>query len=200
MARTTLSSLLSTLRGLINDGGTAVFTDDALQRHLDNHRYDIRHEPLTPLPTWTGGGSVSYYDYRSRYGDYETTQAGTAIFVIEDGVGTNVGTAAWANVDYQLGIITFTTDYAGTALYLSGRSYDMYGAAADVLDDWSQKVALEFDFSSDQQSFTRSQKQAMLKTAAEGYRRKAKPRTAKITRGDIAGSGEKARRWDEVTW
>lgn len=200
MARTTLSSLITTLRGLINDGGTAVFTDDALQRHLDNHRFDVYHEALTPMPTWTGGGSVSYFEYRSRYGDYETTQAGTAIFVIEDGIGTNVGTAAWASMDYQSGIINFATDYKGTALYLSGRSYDMYGAAADALDEWATKVSLEFDFTSDQQGFTRSQKQQMLKVAAEGYRRKAKPRTAKVKRGDVAGNGEKARRWDEVTW
>jgi hypothetical protein len=189
MARSTLASLITATRELIADsGGTAqIFTDDTVQRHLDAHRCDFHHAPLTPVPTWTGGGSLSYFEYRIPYQDLETTSAGTAIFLVEDGIGTNVGTAAWAAVDYQSGIINFTTDYRGTALYLTGRSYDLYGAAADLLDDWAQKVSLEFDFSSDQQSFSRSQKQKMLKTAAEGYRRKTRARSTSVVRPDVAG-------------
>lgn len=184
MARSTLTSLITTTRELINDGGTAVFSDDVVQRHLDAHRYDIYREQLMAFPTHIGGGSVSYFEYRSRHADFEATSAGTAIFFVEDGTGANVGTAAWASMDYQSGILNLTTNYAGTILYLTGRSYDLYGAAADLLDDWAQKVSLQFDFSSDQQSFSRSQKQEMLKKAAEGYRRKARPRTASQGRAD----------------
>ena len=188
MARTTLSSLLTTLREWINDAaGTAqVFSDDALQRHLDANRSDIYREELTAVPAYIGGGSIAYYEYRSCHQWFETTQAGTAVFQVQDSVGTTRGTATWADVDYQLGRLTFTTDQAGTALYLTGRSYDPYGAAADALTAWAQRVALQFDFASDQQTFSRSQKQTMLLAAAERYRRQARTRRANITRPDIA--------------
>ena len=188
MARSTLSSLITTLREWVNDpAGTAqVFTDDALQRHLDAHRFDLYRVPLEPVTMWIGGGSIAYYEYRSCYQWFETTQAGTAVFVVQDSTGTTRGTATWADVDYQLGRVTFTTDQAGTALYLTGRSYDPYGAAADALTAWAQKVSLQFDFSSDQQTFSRSQKQTMLLAAAERYRRQARTRRANITRPDIA--------------
>ena len=185
-----MSSLLTTLREFINDGGTVVFSDDALQRHLDANRYDLYQEPLAPMPSYIGGGTTAYYEYRSCYGWFETTQAGTAVFQVQDSVGTTRGTATWADVDYQLGRVTFTTDQAGTALYLTGRSFDVYGAAADALTDWAQKVSLQFDFSSDQQTFSRSQKQAMLLSAAERYRRQARTRRANITRPDVAEGGD----------
>ena len=188
MARSTLASLITTTRELINDAaGTAqVFSDDTLQRHLDAHRYDVIYETLLSVPRLTAGGTTVYYEFRSCYTDFETTDGGTATLFIQDGLGNTIGTASWASMDYQSGILTTTTDYKGTALYLTGRSYDLYGAAADALDDWAQKVSLQFDFSSDQQSFSRSQKQKMLKDAAEGYRRKARARSSRVTRGDLA--------------
>ena len=189
MARTTLATLISTLRELVNDpAGTAqVFSDDTLQRHLDGFRHDFYFEPMTPNQVQLAGGSVAYYEYYAWHQWLETTQAGTAVFYIQDSTGATRGTATWADVDYQRGVVTFTTNQAGTALYLTGRSFDVYGAAADVLTDWAQKVSLQFDFSSDQQSFSRSQKQQMLLAAAERYRRQAKPRRANITRPDVAG-------------
>lgn len=188
MARSTLATLISTLREWVNDpSGTAqVFSDDALQRHLDANRTDVTFEPLAPIPSYIGGGTSAYYEFRSCYQWFEATNAGTAVFLVQDGLGTTRGTATWAEVDYQLGRVTFATDQAGTALYLTGRAYDMYGAAADALTDWAQKVSLRFDFSSDQQSFSRSQQQTMLLAAAERYRRQAKTRRASLTRPDIA--------------
>ena len=183
-----MSSLLTTLREWINDpSGTAqVFSDDALQRHLDANRYDVYREELVSVPAYIGGGSIAYYEYRSCYQWFETTQAGTAVFQVQDSVGTTRGTATWADVDYQRGVVTLTTNQAGTVLYLTGRSFDVYGAAADALTDWAQKVSLQFDFSSDQQTFSRSQKQTMLLSAAERYRRQARTRRANVTRPDVA--------------
>ena len=188
MARSTMATLISTLRELVNDpaGAAQVFADDTLQRHLDAHRWDVYDEALTAIPTPIGGGSVAYYEYRSRHRDFETTQGGTAVFVVRDSVGATRGTATWAEVDYQLGRVTFATDQAGTALYLTGRTFDLYGAAADTLMDWAAKTALQFDFSSDSQSFSRSQKQAQLMQAAERYRRQARPLRVSITRPDVA--------------
>ena len=192
MARNTMGTVLADLRNLINDpAGTAqVWTDDQLQYHLDRHRLDVYQAPLAPVPTAIGGGSVAYYEYRSAYRDYEATAGGTAVLFIENGVGTNVGTASYS-FDTQNGIVTFTADTTGTAYYLTGRSFDLYGAAADVCEAWAQKVALEFDFSTDGQSFSRSQKAAMLSAQAERFRRKARRATSssKVTRDDLATGG-----------
>jgi hypothetical protein len=186
---------------MINDpSGTAqVFIDDIIQRHLDANRMDVYFDPLVSIPRNIGGGTTVYYEFRSRHGDYETTDGGTATFYIQHGTGSTVGTASWASMDYQSGILMTTTNYQGTALYVTGRSYDLYGAAADLLDDWAQKVALQFDFSSDQQSFSRSQKQAMLKTAAEGYRQKARSHFARISCDDDAWP-QRVSRFDEATY
>jgi len=189
MARSTMGTVLTDLRNLINDAaGTAqVWTDDQLQFHLDRHRLDVYFMPLEPVPTYTGGGSVSYFEYRSPYRDYEATMGGTAVFVVEDGLGENVSAASYT-ADTQNGIVTFTANTGGTAYYLTARSYDLYGAAGDVCEAWAQKVALEFDFSTDGQSFSRSQKAAMLSAQAERFRRKARRATSgsKVTRDDLA--------------
>ena len=78
MARTTLSYLITHVRELINDpAGTAqVFSDDAIQRHLDAHRVDLYTEPLAAIPTWTGGGSTAYYEYRAGWPWLEATSGG----------------------------------------------------------------------------------------------------------------------------
>ncbi len=64
--------------------------------------------------------------------------------------------------------------------------YDVYGAAADLLEMWAAKVALEFDFNTDGQSFHRSQRQVALLRLAAQYRRQQRPVTAKLIRSDVS--------------
>lgn len=166
MARTSMADLITSLRGLTNAGtadytisGTAAivyWTDNQLQAVLDRHVYTARHEALRPLPTTGAGGSVSYFDYQSNWRFFESTDGGTARFIVQNETGATVGTAAWT-ADYPRGLVTFGTTTAGLSRYVTGYSFDMNAAAADV---WTQKAAhyvTAYDVSTDNHALKRSQ-------------------------------------------
>ena len=96
-ARTTMTDLIARLRGYVASGtadytvGTASYwTDTQLQDVLDRYRMDVTREVLAPREVYTDG-TAEYYDYYSQYGDYETTDGGTAIFEVEDAAGSTAG-------------------------------------------------------------------------------------------------------------
>ena len=164
MARSGMSALLTEFRGLAEAGtseysvaGTSYWTDDQLQDVLDIHRRDVIFEPLQMYPVQIAGGSIGYYDYRSSYGYYEATTGGTAILYLQDSTGANVGTANYTT-DARRGQFQFSANQAGTVYYLTGRSYDLNAAAADI---WRRKAAhyapTSFDFSTDNHTVNKSQ-------------------------------------------
>lgn len=164
MARTGMTNLLTELRGLTEAGtadytvGTATYwADDTLQDILDIHRTDVIREQLQTYPNYVSAGSISYTDYRSTFAYFEATTGGTVIFYVQDAAGSTIGTANYTP-DYRRGQLIFGADQGGTAYYLTGRSYDLNAAAADV---WRRKAAhyapSSFDFSTDNHSIKRSQ-------------------------------------------
>lgn len=164
MARTSMTNLITELRGYteanVDDytiDNSSYWSNDHLQDILDIHRKDIIFEQLSMHPVQIAGGSLSYLDYRSRFGYLETTTGGTAIFYLQDSTGATIGTANYTP-DYRRGQIQFNTNQAGSVYYLTGRSYDLNAAAAEV---WRKKAAhvapTSFDFSTDNHSISRSQ-------------------------------------------
>ena len=193
MSRSTLAVLIQQVRTLTGAStadwilGTANYWDgDQIELVLDRHRIDIDKEPLAPVEKWVGGGTVQYFEHRSQYGNLEATDGGSAVFWLEDSVGADQGTANWS-ADYQRGIVTFTADQAGSARYLSARSYDVFGAAAELLRAWANREKLSFDFSTDGQSFKRAQKAQMLMEMASEYEMQAWPVTVQMSRSDVGG-------------
>jgi len=161
-ARSGVSHLVDVLRGM-TESGTADYTigtanywdDDHMQYILDNHRTDVYHEELGKVENWNGG-TIRYLDYVSRYKNLEKTTGGTAIFIIEDRTGADVGTANYS-VDYFRGRITFGSDTGGSVLYLTCRSYDLDGAASEIWKSKASHAANLYDFSTDNHRFARSQ-------------------------------------------
>lgn len=164
MARTGMTALITELRGLtetsISDytiNGTEYWGNDQLQDILDIHRKDVVFEELARYPTQITGGSLSYKDYRSAFGYFEATTGGSAIFYVQDSTGATAGSSGYTP-DYRRGQVLFTNDQAGTVYYLTGRSYDLKAAAADV---WRRKAAhyapTSFNFSTDNHSVSRAQ-------------------------------------------
>lgn len=164
MARSGMAALLEELRGMCEAGtseytvGTTVYwTDDALQNILDIHRRDFRFTPTEPRPDIVQGGTLQYFEYRAPVGYFEQTTGGSAIFYVQDSTGATIGTSLWS-ADYRRGILTFVNDAKGTSFYVTGRSYDLNAAAAEV---WRKKAAhyapTSFDFSTDNHSIKREQ-------------------------------------------
>ncbi len=56
-------------------------------------------------------------------------------------------------------------------------TYDMYAAAADVVEEKAAAVAVDFDFEADGGQFTRSQKFNQMMRLVRHYRSKRSPRT-----------------------
>lgn len=152
--------------------GTANYwDDDQIARLLDQNRIDIYQEELGRFPKTLAGGTLSWLEYRSRHGNFEQTSGGTSVFVVETATGTDAGTADWS-ADYRRGIVTFNADQGGTIYFLTGRAYDLNGAAADLLEAWAAWASTKFDFVEDGQSFKRSQRAILLSRAAKEFRRK----------------------------
>jgi hypothetical protein len=162
-ARSGLSNLILELRNMTEAqtgdyaiNSTYYWNDDHLQDILDLHRRDVVWEQLSMYPTQTTGGSALYQDYRSAFGFYEATTGGTSILYLQDSTGATIGTANYT-ADYRRGQFQFSSNQAGSVYYLTGRSYDLQGAAADV---WRRKAAhyapTSFNFSTDNHSVSRA--------------------------------------------
>lgn len=185
-----MSELISVLRGMgdaeLGDWtrGTANYWDSTqLEIILDRHRREVWREPLTRIPR-VEASVTSYYEYRSQWSNFEQTTGGTAIFWLEDSTGANVGTANYS-VDYLNGRITFTADQGGTIYYLTGRAYDLDGAAADVWRVKGSHYALAYDISTDNQSLKRSQLLDHCARMADYYDAQGEPVTSLIVRDDV---------------
>ena len=173
-------ALISRVRELVNDpaGASEIFSDDTVQDALDAHRLDIHHARLEPVETFSAGGTVTYLDYYASRGDWEEDAE------LQDAGGTLLSPSS---NDWLVGHWVFASSTL-PPVFITGKVYDVYGAAADVLEMWAAKTALEFDFQTDGQSFKRNQKQAALESLANRYRRRAWPMVAVMVRDDV-GSG-----------
>ena len=189
-ARTSMADLITAFRGMTSAGSaeytvntTTFWTDEQLQTVLDRHVTYIRDELLKPEHAIESGGSASYYDYQSSYRFFETTDAGTARFIIKDESYDEVGTAAYT-VDYPRGLVTFGTTTLGVSRFLTGFTYDLNAAAADV---WGQKAAhyvTAYDVSTDNHSLKRSQIIQGCLTMSKEYASGSQVFSVTIDRGD----------------
>ena len=156
--RTTMSELITELRSMTDTGqneysvaGVSYWYDEQIQKILDNHRTDVKWLEMTAIEEGTG----EYLDYSIGYGYFEQTSGGTAVFIVQDLNGTTVTDPY--SVDYIRGVVTFASDTTGTAYYVTGRSYDLDAAAADI---WRKKMnhyASAVDFSTKVHNISRSQ-------------------------------------------
>lgn len=165
MSRTTLAEPIARVRELAA-AGTADYSDDAIQSVLDRNRLDFADDALVALREYNAGGTAVYFVHQAHYRNLEATDGGTAVLYVRDSSGARIGTASYV-VDTGAGRVIFAADTAGTAYYLTGRSYDVYAAAAEVWRMKAADVANRFDFTADGASFKASQLIAQYNKMAE---------------------------------
>lgn len=173
-----MAELISRVRLLIGDpaGANQTFNDDEVQAALDRYQTVVRYAELRAEPTPLPSGAVEYRDYYAAVGDWEADEA--------------LYDAAWQQLtptssDRLTGHWTFASPGRNPPVYVVGKVYDIFGAAADLLELWSGKAKLEFDFSADGQEFQRSQKSRALLQLAAAYRRMQRPSSAVQNRADL---------------
>ena len=177
-----MTALTDRVRGLIADpsGASQVFDDTAVAEALNRYRVDVVQDLLQPsyVRTATGAG---YNAFRHPSGLPDWSDA-----ALED---AQFGAVTANTPDLQFGQWTFTTARRSPILWITGTSYDVFGAAAELLEQWAATVKLEFGFSSDGQRFDRQHKHKMLLDLAVEYRKRQRPRTASMVRSDTEGGG-----------
>jgi hypothetical protein len=180
MARSTMANLITRVRLLINDpsGGSQTWTDDQIQDVLDASRQDVLNSALTGKPTFSGT-TIQYLDYFASQGDWEDSP------VMKQYLTVVVNPSASENI---VGHWTFAQSVL-PPVFITGKSYDIFRAAAELLERWSAKLALNYDFTSDGQTFRRSQAGAALCNLAKTYRMQQRPTTISLVRADIGGDG-----------
>ncbi len=179
--RSTMANLITRERVLINDpsGASQVFDDQTIQDILDARRIDVLNGSLIEKPTFSGS-TVQYLDYFSDWSDWEDSP------VLKQYLTVVVTPSTSENI---VGHWTF----ASTTLppvFITGRTFDIYAAAADLLERWAAKWVLSYSFTSDGQSFQRQQAAHMLQTLAKTYRQKQRPRSVIATRSDLVGASQ----------
>jgi hypothetical protein len=177
--RATMAELISRLRTLIGDpaGASQTFDDQTLQDYLDRRQTAVRFAPLRAEGSPRPDGTVDYLDYYADVGDWEADEA------LYDG-SYNVLTPDAA--DRLTGHWAFETSRE-PPVCIVGKFYDVYAAAADVLEAWAAREKLSFDFEMDGQGFKRSQKVAALLQVAREYRRQQRPMSVAMVRADANG-------------
>jgi len=178
--RSSMAHLIAYVRQLIGDTSGAQFTDDAVQEALDLYREEVSREELTAVPRIIGG-TVEYHRFTSYRGfwesDAEITDAAGAVVVPDV-------------VNWLTGVFEFTASRQ-PPLFIHGKRYDVYGAAAEMLEQWASALAREYDFSTDGDTFRRSQQaEALLRQAAQ-YRTRSwmSVGVGRLERGDVVGHG-----------
>jgi hypothetical protein len=200
-ARSTMANLITKVRSLINDpsGGSEVWGDQDIQDQLDRTRFDVRYEQLTPAPTILNAASTSnqagviWADYYSRYQWWEDD-------VVLQGVNTATS-AAWIVLTpaasenfyghWQFETAVFTSGTVPSQyppVFATGKSFDVYMAAANLLEMWAPKYALSYAFTADGQSFQRQQIIDNLTKLACTYRMQARVVTSFPLRTDLQAS------------
>lgn len=156
-------ALIERLRKVIGDTGSPpVFEDDELQAALDERRYATGGLLLTADAALSGSPTV----FRSALGFWESDA------VIATGNGTALTVDA-TRTDPTSGVWSFT-GAPGVDVYVVGSAFDFWAAAADLLEQWAARLALDFDFVTDGQRFDRSQKREGLLLVAREFGRRAR--------------------------
>lgn len=169
MSRASMVPLIARLRVMVGDPVSAAqtFADDDIEAALDARRTDVVEACLRTHPSFGSGNTTVFVDYFAPRRDWEDS-------VVLYDVGGNV--LIPTTEDLIAGHWTFAGGQA-QPVFITGSFYDVFGAAASLLEAWAATSAREFDFTMNagptQQTFNRSQKLAGLLLAAGAYWRRA---------------------------
>ncbi len=176
--RSTMAALIARERILINDtSGTPIFPDQTIQDVLDESRIDLRYIALKEMPSYVSG-TLSYLDYYTPRGNNNLEDDWTLWQYLYTSVTPSASEPIAGHFTFAVSTLP--------PVYLIGKTYDIYRAAADLLERQAAQWTLSYAFSSDGQSFQRQQAMVALLDLAHTYRGKQRVMVAKAKRTDLA--------------
>lgn len=195
--RSTMANLIAKVRIMLADPVSASqqFDDQTLQDSLDEYRTDQRYLPLQIAPSIVNTASTNhipstiYADYYAPVQWWESD----AVLQGQDSSGNAWIVLTPTDSDYLVGHWTFESNVftSGTVpgqlppVWVTGKTYDLFSSAADLLEFWAASLTCAYDINVDGQSLRRSQLMQAKLTLAASYRRRAKPHVGKMIRHDV---------------
>jgi hypothetical protein len=177
--RAAMADLIDQVERLVNDTANAFWSTQQIQDALDRNRVDIHQLPLGYLRTGSSTGIqyLTFYvgdDFMDRVGAWEADAViySNAYAVLTPGT-----------INYLTGTWTFASTQS-PPLYITGATYDLFGAAAWLLHERLANVAPNYDFSAAGQSFSASQEFTAWANLLKLYQSKMRPRSARLVRTD----------------
>jgi len=169
--RDSMVDLISRMRKIIsNDDINASITDEELQRYLDAHREHYAKYELTGIEQIDGSDPVEWIADEICWDKSAIISDKNNIIVIPDDADEIIG--------------YWKTSVGYPELYVTGWVYDIFNAAADVIEQYSGQMMDYFDFSADGASFNLSQKRANFTKMVSDLRARGKIKTVRQVRND----------------
>lgn len=133
MARASMATIITRVRELIGDTSVdesdepnGQFTDDQIEAALDRRRTEWSELALLPIRSRTAEGGPVFLRWIAERSPWEdgAVVLDASFVPVSAGVTANPTDGAW--------VFAETQDH----VYVSGTTFDVYGAAADLLDQW----------------------------------------------------------------
>jgi hypothetical protein len=173
--RTSMSQLIAYVRRLLKipDESSELDNQD-IQDALDVSRIEVAQWELEGVPFVQSDGKIVYHWFNTPMGGAWDREA------LIQGASWETLTPDVEKSDYINGRFYFTTPRT-LGVYITGGFYDVFAAAADVIDGQLLSGSLNaFDFTADGLTVARSQKIGNLSTMAAGFRAKSRPITISV--------------------
>lgn len=174
--RASMEELVRQARALIGDvaGPSQVFTSQEIQDALDARATVVRGLALAYEATQTSSAS-SYLDFSASWGWWEDS-----VVLRSASYATIVPTTK----DLIAGHWTFATSQP-PPISLDGTTYDLFAAAADLLEQWAAKEPFSIIQNQGQTIVSGGKRTGRLEIA-KLYRKRSRPRTAVMVRSDCS--------------
>jgi len=174
-ARESLDRIISRVRRMIEDyGDKREFEDVEIQDVLDDRSQSVRYMPLLEKPTISPGGTTRYLNFEAPVGVWEDDW---------QVVNSSYAPLTPSKSDPWKGKWEFSQE-PRMPVMLTGTTHDVYGAAGDLLLQWSARDSCAFDMTSEGLSLSRSQRPANRLSRAQAYHAKARTRVSQLRRTD----------------
>lgn len=200
--------------------GSEVFSDQDIQNVLDVNRELVNYITTRAEPYFQPGGDAIWQNYYAEpidEGSWSTVYGlrwmnsfalgagyGTPgkinpigdweAFGSKEGIHDGLYDSSWNPLtpdysDYLTGHWSFTAGQA-PPVRLVGKTYDVYAAAAELLEKWASKRKLEYSFSADGMTAHKRELIENILRMADEYRAKRRLQNVTMIRGDAnAGAG-----------
>lgn len=180
MARASMAELIDRTRTLIFDPSspTNTFSDDQIQDALDFYREEQRWVALRPMPTYVAGGNTIYLDYYTGIGNWESDVQ------LQD---LTYATITPSLSELIVGHWAFASQPNGIGVRATGKTYDIYASAADLLEWWVGQVKMTaFSVRDGKDAASYKDIVGNMLSLAGQYRARALPHIRRMYQGDAA--------------